>query len=169
MLIRRHIKYSLFLSDFNETWIFSADFREILKYQISRKFVQWEPSCSVQTDKHDGANSRFSQFSNEPKNNVAGNSILFQRFLNPCPRTEVLKSSFRLPRQPETSRRAFGHIDHFPTLDQIESLGETKTPNKKKWSTRPLKYNPIWNVIDISGLRKAHSFAVIRWFPPQIK
>jgi len=52
MYIHLHVKCSLFVSDCNETFIFSTGIRTILKYQISRKF-EWEPSCSLRTDGHE--------------------------------------------------------------------------------------------------------------------
>jgi len=50
MYVRLHVKYPLFLSDFNETSISSKKFRKILKCQISEKSDQWKPSLSMQTD-----------------------------------------------------------------------------------------------------------------------
>jgi hypothetical protein len=38
-----HVKYALFLSDFNETWILLTEFRKILKYQVCCKTIQWQP------------------------------------------------------------------------------------------------------------------------------
>jgi len=45
------VKYPLFLSDFQWTWIFSTRFRKVSKCQISWKSVHWEPSCSMRTDR----------------------------------------------------------------------------------------------------------------------
>jgi hypothetical protein len=62
---RSECKYRLFLSAFNETWIFSADFRKILKYQI---FMKIRPvgaelfNADGRTSRNDEANSHFSQF-----------------------------------------------------------------------------------------------------------
>jgi hypothetical protein len=55
MYIGLHVKYPLVLLIFNQTWIFFTDFRNILKYQTSCISVQWEPSCSMRTYRHDEA------------------------------------------------------------------------------------------------------------------
>jgi hypothetical protein len=70
MYIGLHVKYPLFLSDFNETSHISKDFRKSLKYQISRKSVQYEPSWCMRTD---GRIRRkrvvaLRHFTNAPKN-----------------------------------------------------------------------------------------------------
>jgi len=51
-------KVAIILVRFKWNIHFSTDVRKMLKYQISRKFVQWDPSCSMRTNE---ANSRFSQ------------------------------------------------------------------------------------------------------------
>ena len=54
-----HVKYLLFLSGCNETWIFCTGIRKIFQCRLS---FQWEPRCFMRTDRHDEANRCFSQF-----------------------------------------------------------------------------------------------------------
>ena len=56
-----HLKYLLFFSKFNETWIFWTDTWKIFQYQISWKSLKWELSFDVWTD-IDEASSHFLQF-----------------------------------------------------------------------------------------------------------
>jgi len=74
-----HVKYSLFLFDFNENFLFWTNSRKIFKYQRGWKYVQWEQSCCMGTgkhterrtdgrrDRHEVVNSRFSQFCERSK------------------------------------------------------------------------------------------------------
>jgi hypothetical protein len=70
MYISLHVKYKLFLSGLIETWIFSTDFQEILKYHISWKSIQWELSSSMWTDTRTYMTKlivAFRNFANSPK------------------------------------------------------------------------------------------------------
>jgi hypothetical protein len=49
MYIHLHVKYPLFLSYLNETWLFFDRFSKNTS-QISWKSVQWGPSCSMWAD-----------------------------------------------------------------------------------------------------------------------
>jgi hypothetical protein len=78
-----HVKYPLLSSDFNQTWIFWADFR---KKKPSNVKIHNNPSndsrvvCSMQmkkqtsrrTDKHDETNNRYSQFCERAKRVLRG-------------------------------------------------------------------------------------------------
>ena len=69
--VRLHVKYPLFMSDFNETLVLSTDFRKILKYQISWKFLQWEPGCAMPMDSQTDMTNlivAFRKFTKAPNN-----------------------------------------------------------------------------------------------------
>jgi hypothetical protein len=71
MYIGPQVKCPLFLSDFNETWIFTKYFPKILEYQIWWKSVQWETSCSIRTDGRTDMTKlifAFRNFAKAPKN-----------------------------------------------------------------------------------------------------
>jgi hypothetical protein len=50
MYIGLHVNCPLFLPEFNQIWIFSRDFQNILKHQTPSKSVQWEMSSSMSAD-----------------------------------------------------------------------------------------------------------------------
>ena len=70
---RLHVKYPLFFSNLNETWIFSTDFRKCshIKFHQNPSSGSGVVPCGRtdgKTDGHDEANSRSSQSANAPKN-----------------------------------------------------------------------------------------------------
>jgi hypothetical protein len=62
MYKRLRIKYLLFLSDFNETRLFSTYFLEIFKYQILWKSVQWEHSYFMRADRQTNRHVEYINF-----------------------------------------------------------------------------------------------------------
>jgi hypothetical protein len=65
MYIGIHVRCLLLASDFNETRLLSTDCRKMLKYQVSWKSVQWEPSC-YSTYRQTWRSWWFSNFANAP-------------------------------------------------------------------------------------------------------
>ena len=59
MCVGLHVEHALFLSGFNENWIFPTDFRKIPNLIISSGS---RVAFCGHTDRHDETNSRFSQF-----------------------------------------------------------------------------------------------------------
>jgi hypothetical protein len=92
-------KVKLFLSDFNETWIFSTDFRKILKYWLRWKIrpekAEFFFSCGQkngQTDRQDKTKLRvtFRNFVNTPKKFY---KFRLTKFIIRCPFIKVLREN----------------------------------------------------------------------------
>ena len=75
MYIGLHVKYPLFMADFDGTRIFWTDFRKILKFKISWKSVQWGPSVPYgRTDRQRDMTKLIvvcRNFANAPKKTVS--------------------------------------------------------------------------------------------------
>ena len=81
-----YVKYPLFLSDFNETWIFSADFRTVLIFfMLSTRY-----SCRILT-KREFSRQIFERYSNTKfhENTSSGFRVV------PCRRTDTNTHTLR--------------------------------------------------------------------------
>ena len=112
MCIGIHVKYPLFLPDFYENWIFSTIFRKILKIS---NFMKIRPVGAelLPTDRHDKANSRFSQFCDRAKK-TSSITIRTEQTCMPHSNGCVLRSVTRLhPKQTSLLTKIDKNNDQF--------------------------------------------------------
>jgi hypothetical protein len=89
MVIGLHVKYSLFLSDFNKNWIFSTDFGKIFKYKFYKNpfrgigvlpYGQTDGRGDKRTDEWTGKMTKliiaFRNLGNAPKKSPINENIL---------------------------------------------------------------------------------------------
>jgi hypothetical protein len=90
------------MSDVNKTRIFKKHFREISKYQISRKFVLCEPSFATRTGRFGATYSRVSQFCETRLKSVNHGAVKWRpgqrdAYLFHCTRSDPQVTPQRLP------------------------------------------------------------------------
>jgi len=76
----RHVNNQPILSDFNQTWIFSTDFRKTLNYKISWKSAQCEPNVCGETDRQTDMMKlivAIHNFANAPKHSRSTHNLHF--------------------------------------------------------------------------------------------
>jgi hypothetical protein len=79
-----HVKYPLFLSQFNQSWTFSTVFRKIRKYQISWKSTHRDSETDGRTDEQRNMTKLivdFRYFAKAPKNEL---SLTTEEWLSHC-------------------------------------------------------------------------------------
>jgi hypothetical protein len=74
MYIGIHVKLLLFLSDFNDTWVFLTDFQQntIIELHENPSSGSWDVPC-WHTDRHDIANSCFLKFCESDQKSLSYN------------------------------------------------------------------------------------------------
>jgi len=82
MFVHLHLKYTLFLSNFNQTSNFPERLSKSTQISSFLKIVEWEPSCSVRnvTERRTEMTKlvvTFRYFANAPKNLGIENTLLY--------------------------------------------------------------------------------------------